>query len=160
VGKTLKAGLAMNVTLRNRDSYIAMAPYWREFSASAFVAAALIGLACLAQNLPSSQTGDGAFRPDKANTINPVNVRPDANRLMEINKKHIQTQKFAAANLERKRQMSEDSARLLQFAAELNAELEQPAPQILPLTVEAKADMIEKLARAVKEKMKLTLAAP
>jgi hypothetical protein len=149
----------MNVTLRNRDGFTAMAAYWREFSAAAFVAA-LIGLAGLAQNVPSTESGNGSYRPDKANTVSPVNQRPDANRLMEINRKRVQTQKFAAANLERKRQMSEDSARLLQFAAELNAELELPRPQIQPLTVEVKADMIEKLAHAVKEKMKLTLAAP
>ena len=156
----MKAGLAMNVTLRNRDSCMAKPPFWGELSASAFVAA-LIGLAGLAQSVPSTQSGNGTYRPDKAASIvNPLNQRPDANRLMEINKKRIQNQRFAAANLERKRQMSDDSARLLQFAAELNAEVEQPGPQLLSLTVKAKADMIEKLAHAVKEKMKLTLAAP
>jgi len=145
----------MNLTVRNRHSFMEMAPYWREFSACAFVLA-LVGLAGVAQNTPSN----GEYRPEKANTVNPLNQLPDANRLMEINTKRIQTQRFAAANLERKRQMSEDSARLLQFAAELNAEVEQPGPQLLSLTVKAKADMIEKLAHAVKEKMKLTLAAP
>lgn len=154
----------MNVTKGIRDSGRVTARHWRGWCAGACVAT-LMSLAGLAQSLPSSQggtaqSGNGAFRPDKANTVSPVNVRPDANRLMEINTKRVQAQRFAAANAERKRQMAEDSARLLALAAELNAELDKAGTETPPRASMAKAEMIEKLAHAVKEKMKLTVAAP
>ena len=89
-----------------------------------------------------------------------VNERPDANRLQEINANRARTRSFAAANAERKRQLDEDTARLLKLAADLNAELEKTGEAEVPLTVSARIEMIEKLAHAVREKMKLTLAAP
>jgi hypothetical protein len=110
----------------------------------------IMSAACPAQN--------GDFRPEKATTVTPVNQLPDANTQWEINKKRTQVQKFEKANLERKRQMDEDSSRLFQLATELNAELEAARQDALPLTAVGKAEMIEKLAHAVKEKMKLTMA--
>jgi hypothetical protein len=62
------------------------------------------------------------------------------------------------ANLKLKRQMNEDSSRLFQLAAELNAELEIAGADVMPLMAAGKAERIEKLAHAVKEKMKLTMA--
>ena len=89
-----------------------------------------------------------------------VNQRPDANRVQEINAKRVRTQRFDAANAERKRQLDEDTAHLLKLAAELNTELGKTGAAEVPLTASAKLEMIEKLAHAVKEKMKLTMAAP
>jgi hypothetical protein len=44
------------------------------------------------------------------------------------------------------------------LAAELNAELEMAGPDVMPLRAAGKAERIEKLAHAVKEKLKLTMA--
>ena len=88
-----------------------------------------------------------------------MNQRPDANRQMEMSTRRIHTQLFAAANAERKRQLEADSARLLKLAIELNAELGRTDSVMAPMSA-AQVEMIEKLAHGVKEKMKLTVAAP
>jgi hypothetical protein len=140
----------MNQTLKIRACSAKPAgSHWKQLRAGIFLVT-IMSAASLAQ--------DGAFRPDKATTVTPVNQLPDANSQWEINKKRIQVQKFEKANLERKRQMDEDSSRLFQLAAELNAELEMAGADGLPLTAVGKAETIEKLAHAVKEKMKLTMA--
>lgn len=119
--------------------------------------AMLVSVICLAQN---GQTSNETFRPEKANSVSAVNQRPDANQQMEINSRWVQLRKFAAINADRKRQMDEDSARLLQFAAQLNEEIDKGTDGGLGPEAMARAAMIEKLAHAVKEKMKLTVAAP
>ena len=84
---------------------------------------------------------------------------PDANTQSDINAKQSQQQSFEAANTERKKQIEEDSARLLKLATELKAEVDKTNKDTLSLTVIRKADEIEKLAHNVKEKMKLTVGA-
>ncbi len=125
--------------------------------AGAFALTLMAG-ACLAQGGSNGSDIQPGYHPEKDTAVTAVNQRPDPNRLMEMRKTRVQTQRFAAANAERKRQMSADSARLLQLAAALNLELEKTVETDLSLAV--KAEMIEKLARTVKEKMKLTMAAP
>jgi hypothetical protein len=60
-----------------------------------------------------------------------------------------------AANLERRRQIADDSARLLKLATDLKAEVDKTTKDTLSLGVIRKADEIERLAHDVKEKMKL-----
>ena len=60
-----------------------------------------------------------------------------------------------AANAERRKQIADDSAKLLQLATGLKAEVDKTDKDTLSMTVIRKADEIEKLAHAVKEKMKL-----
>lgn len=57
-------------------------------------------------------------------------------------------------NAERRNQIAADSAKLLQLATELKAAVDRTDKDTLSLTVIRKADAIEKLAHAVKEKMK------
>jgi len=116
--------------------------------------AAVLGVACVAQVQPPP----GAYRPDKDTAVTPVNQRPDANQVLKINSAHVQQQNFAAANAERKRQLSLDSARLLQIAADLNREIAQGGSEAVSAAAASKVGMIEQLAHAVKEKMKLTVA--
>jgi nitric oxide reductase activation protein len=66
-------------------------------------------------------------------------------------------QSFDAANTERKKQISDDSTKLLTLAMALKAEVDKTNKDMLSLNVIRKADEIEKLARNVKEKMKLTV---
>ncbi len=118
-----------------------------------------LSMTCAGQNGSTQNTSNGAFRPEKVYAVSPVNVRPDANKLLEINGRRVQQQTFAAANAERKRQMADDSTRLLQLASELNAQFARHESADSPQAAIAKADMIEKLAHAVQNKMKLTVAA-
>jgi hypothetical protein len=62
-----------------------------------------------------------------------------------------------SANAERRRQIADDAARLVTLATALKAEVDKTDKDTLSLTVIRKADEIEKLARTVKEKMKLSL---
>ncbi len=63
---------------------------------------------------------------------------------------------FDAVNAERRRQIADDSARLLKLANDLKVEVDKTTKDTLSLGVIRKADEIERLARDVKEKMKLT----
>jgi len=118
--------------------------------------ALIASILCFAQMHTPPPEG---YHPEKdATAQSPINQRPDANRLAEMKNSRVRQQQFSAANTERKRQMSQDSARLLQLAAELHAELARVGDAELPPAATARAGMIEQLAHAVKEKMKLTVA--
>jgi hypothetical protein len=88
-----------------------------------------------------------------------VNRIPDANEQMAMNQQQSKRKNFDAANLERRRQISEDTAKILQLATELKAEIDKTGKDTLSLTVIRKADAIEKLAKGVREKMKLVMGA-
>jgi len=66
------------------------------------------------------------------------------------------TQQYAAANIERKKQIADDSAKILKLATELKSEVDNTSKDTLSLSVIRKADEIEKLAHGVKVKMKLS----
>ena len=82
---------------------------------------------------------------------------PDANEQMAMREQNAKNANFDAANLERKRQIADDSAKLLKLASDLKSEVDKTSKDTLSLGVIRKADEIEKLAHNVKEKMKLTM---
>jgi uncharacterized membrane protein YdfJ with MMPL/SSD domain len=116
--------------------------------------AALAILACVAE--PGQLTPPGMLAkqelPEKQ-----VNQLPDVNQQMKAQEQQAKQQNFAAANAERKKQIAEDSAKLLKLATELKTEVDKTTKDTLSLGVIRKADEIEKLAHNVKEKMKLTV---
>jgi hypothetical protein len=76
---------------------------------------------------------------------------------MRMRELQAKQQDYAAANAERKKQIADDSARLLKLATDLKAEVDKTTKDTLSLSVIRKADEIERLAHNVKEKMKLTV---
>ena len=64
---------------------------------------------------------------------------------------------FDAVDAERKRQIADDSARLLKLATDLKAAVDNTSKDTLSLDVIRKAEQIEKLAHSLKQKMKLTM---
>jgi len=82
---------------------------------------------------------------------------PDVNQMAKMQDQQAKQQNFEAVNAERKRQIAEDSARLLKLAVDLKAEVDKTSKDTLSLNVIRKAEEIEKLARNVKEKMKVTV---
>jgi hypothetical protein len=86
-----------------------------------------------------------------------ANRLPDANAQMAMREQQDKKKTFEAANLERKKQITDDSARLLKLANDLKAEVDKTNKDTLSLSVIRKADEIERLAHNVKEKMKLTV---
>jgi hypothetical protein len=97
--------------------------------------------------------------PNHSILLPAVNRPPDANAQMSMRDQQAKKQNFDAANLERKKQINDDSARLLKLASDLKSEVDKTSKDTLSLGVIRKADEIEKLARDVKEKMKLTMSA-
>jgi hypothetical protein len=63
-------------------------------------------------------------------------------------------QGVAPATSERKKQLSDDSAKLLVLAIALKAEVDKSSKDTLSLQVIRRADEVEKLARSLKEHMK------
>jgi hypothetical protein len=100
------------------------------------------------------------LRSQQPNPNQPIGS-PEASRLAPgSDPMHDQQNKKAnveGANLERKRQIADDSAKLLKLATDLKAEVDKTSKDTLSLGVIRKAEEIEKLAHSVKEKMKLTM---
>jgi hypothetical protein len=117
-------------------------------------AAILITAAC-----PAQESRPAGFWPDKVPQVNSANQQPDAHMQMDRNAKRAQLQRYEAANAERKRQLEQASALLLQLAGELEVELGKAGYEASPASAVRKAETIEKLAHTVKETMKLTAAA-
>ena len=86
-----------------------------------------------------------------------INHIPDANEQMKMNERQTQTKNMEAVNAERKRQLADESAKLLKLATDLKVEVDKTSKDTLSINVIRKADEIEKLAHDVKEKMKLTI---
>ena len=86
-----------------------------------------------------------------------LNRIPDSNQANQINDQQQKKQDFEAANAARKKQINAESAKLLKLATELKAEVDKTDKDTLSIGVIRKADEIEKLARSLKEKMKLTV---
>lgn len=120
-------------------------------------AAGLMGLAMLVGF--SSPQQAPSLNPDKPYLVPEANRLPDKNDQMTMQEQQSKKANFEAANRERKRQISEDAAKLLQLATELKAEVDKTDKDTLSLNVIRKAESIEKIAHGVKEKMKLSVGA-
>lgn len=119
----------------------------------------LAGIAILA--LLGSAVSGGPQQPtqntDKPYLLPEANRLPDVNQQMEMRDQQTKQQNYATANAERKKQIADDSAKLLKLATDLKAEVEKTNKDTLSLNVVRKADEIERLAHSVKEKMKLSV---
>lgn len=109
---------------------------------------------------PTAQPGSqGPAVPHLSVLLPAANRLPDANDRTQQREQQANEAKFEAANTERKRQIMQDSAELLKLAAELKAEIDKTSKDTLSLSVIRKAEDIERLARNVQTKMKLTVGA-
>ena len=122
--------------------------------AGAFALTLMAG-ACLAQGGSNGSDIQPGYHPEKDTAVTAVNQRPDPNRLMEMRKTRVQTQRFAAANAERRKQLMQASEMLETMAMALKAEVDK-SDDLSENTIH-KADTIEKLAHIVKERMTLTV---
>jgi hypothetical protein len=112
-------------------------------------------LACLMAM--AATAGHAQINPDKSIHDPVLTAAPDANAQMEMRDQQTKQQNFAAANAERRKQIADDSTRLLKLASDLKAEVDKTSKDTLSINVIRKADEIERLAHNVKEKMKLTV---
>ena len=146
-------------TKRNLKGGIPSAsPGWHfHQSIGARVLAAAIVFVTLAAS--SSLNSQQSPNPNKPLILPEANRPPDANAQMSMREQQNKKQSFEAANIERKKQINDDSARLLKLASDLKSEVDKTSKDTLSLGVIRKAEEIEKLAHNVKEKMKLTMSA-
>jgi hypothetical protein len=85
------------------------------------------------------------------------NNLPDANQQMLMRQQQAKKQSFEVVNADRKKIIADESALLLKLATDLKTEVDKTSQDTLSLSVIRKAEVIEKLARDVKEKMKQTV---
>jgi hypothetical protein len=146
-------------TNRNRkDGVPSAAPGWHFHKSigARVLAAAIVFVTLAASHSLNSQQSPN---PGKPILLPEANRPPDANAQMAMREQQNKKQSFEAANIERKKQINDDSARLLKLASDLKAEVDKTSKDTLSIGVIRKADEIEKLAHTVKEKMKLTMSA-
>jgi hypothetical protein len=129
-------------------------PAWRWVRA-ALGLGVLTALIAVSQQPPQQSDSN----PDKPYLRPEANRVPDKNAQMQMQDDKSQKQRFEAANTERQRQISEDTSKLLELATQLKAEVDKTSKDTLSLNVIRKAESIERLAKGVKEKMKLTAGA-
>jgi len=84
---------------------------------------------------------------------------PDANQKMLMREQQAKQKNFDAANAARKKLIADESALLLKLATDLKTEVDKTDKDTLSISVIHKADIIEKLAHDVKEKMKFSVGA-
>lgn len=117
---------------------------WMAAVACLFAAGLAASAACVAQQAPPGVPG----RPANAAAQSAqADSRPQTSEASD------------AAITERTGQLAADSARLLKLASELKAEMDKTDKDTLSIAVIRKADEIERLARAVKQKMRLSAGA-
>ncbi|HTX76936.1 MAG TPA: hypothetical protein VMD29_12080 [Terracidiphilus sp.] len=130
------------------------------FLTSVLVRWGAVALLALAAGAAAAQTNTGIpAHPDKPYLLPEANRLPDANDRMELDQQQAKKDKFEAANAARRKQISDDAAKLLELATELKSAVDKTDKDTLSLDVIRKADTIERLAKGVKEKMKLTVGA-
>jgi hypothetical protein len=124
-------------------------------------AVALIASLALLAFVGHERPAAAQINPCKPIHLPVLTAPPDANAQMEMREQAASEhpQDYTAANGERRKQISDDSARLLKLATELKTEVDKTTKDTLSLGVIRKADEIERLAHSVKEKMKLTVGA-
>lgn len=122
----------------------------------------LTGAAQSGQQQPSatpdkpSVTSDASQPPD-ASQQPQANQPPDADDQAKPPEKQAAPQAAPTPGAEHKRQISDDSAKLLTLAMALKAEVDKTNKDTLSLDVIRKADEIEKLAHNVRDKMKVSV---
>lgn len=92
--------------------------------------------------------------------INPLaNRTADANRILEDEMKLADNQKrFAKMNLQRRKEMTSDTEKLLALANQLKAETEAISKETVSMDAVRQAEQIEKLAHSVRDKMRASIS--
>lgn len=122
-----------------------------------FATVALFAFGQQQQTQPSGAPSSMPAHPEKPYLLPDANRVPDANDRMQMDQQQTGKTKYEAANAARRKQISEDAAKLLELATELKAAVDKTDKDTLSIEVIRKADTIERLAKGVKEKMKLTV---
>ncbi len=146
--------------LRLRNVVFEKAPW-----AGGLVCLAVVMFVPFAAGFPQSQIGNGLPYPPPSPGTPPMNrtANPtaDANRLMEDSMKHQDNLKrFELMNVQREKEMTSDTEKLLELAHQLKVETDKSAPEPLSMLDIRKAEAIEKLAHSIQGKMRASVSVP
>jgi hypothetical protein len=99
----------------------------------------------------------GQFPP--ARTVRPMDPsqQTENQNQQQDEQKQEQEKRRRELNLQRRKQISDETAMLVQLTTELKTEVDKTDKDTLSLTVIRKAEDIEKLAHAVRENMKVAV---
>jgi hypothetical protein len=86
-----------------------------------------------------------------------INRQPDFSDQERMREEQKSQQNFAAMNALRKKQVSDDSAKLLKLANDIQAEVAKSDRDTVSQSTLRKAEEIEKLARNIKQKMSVSV---
>lgn len=126
---------------------------WRLFVRAGAAACVLAGLLAAAQQPPNRDPNQPVINP----AANPV---PDKNQQMQMQEQApANDARYEAANGQRHEQIASEAAQLLELAKQLKQAVDKTDKDTLSVNVIRKAEMIEKLAKGVKQKMKQTAGA-
>ena len=123
------------------------------------LAAVLFVVGALAAVGQNPATPGGALRTDRIDLPTPINQPPDAVEQTRMMDRASKTKTYAAANAERRRRITEGTAKLLKLAGELKSELRRATDEPLFPDLVRKLDEMETTAHNVKEEMELTVRA-
>ena len=114
----------------------------------------------LAVGTSQGQSGSNSSPPGKS--LDEIraqqNPRFSTSDLENLAKSPLDSKRLAEINAIRKKQMAEDTDKLIVLANELKADINKTGQDTLSLNVVRKAEQIEKLAKSVKQKMRASLS--
>jgi hypothetical protein len=113
-------------------------------------------LLCLAVLLVALATAGVAQQPAQTAAAQPVAAAQPA-AAAPGNTAPAADSQTAAPQTDKQKQLADDTAKLLQLANELKAELDKSSKDTLSLSVMKKAEQVEKLAHKVRDEMKASL---
>jgi hypothetical protein len=126
-----------------------------------FCLAVLAAIPCtIGNSQQSASAGENPPRsPSGIPPISPLaNRTPDSNRIMEDSMQTPESRKrLEQLNLLRQKEMTEDTARLVRLANEVKAETGKGTADSLTVVELRKVELIAKLAKSVRDKMKATV---
>jgi hypothetical protein len=145
-------------SFRPRDASLAKASWVR-----GLVCLAVVTFIPFVAGFPQSQVGNGLPYPSPTPGMAPMNrtANPtaDANRLMEDSmKKQDNLKRFESMNVQRQKEMTSDTAKLVELAHQLKAETDKGTPAPLSILEVRQAEAIEKLAHSIQGKMKASIS--
>jgi hypothetical protein len=114
-----------------------------------FACFAVLALIFIAPCLAQQAAQDASAQPSVP--------KPPAVQAVATTTSPVDNQKPSAPQTPKQKQLADDTARLLQLANELKAEMDKSSKDTLSLNVMKKAEQVEKLAHKVRDEMKASM---
>ncbi len=116
-----------------------------------------VALVCLLFLVVNQVAGSALIQQNGTYVPSAVNRMPDANDRDKMQQQQNDHDRIEAANAQRKLEITADSDKLLKMVTELKAELDKTDKDTLPVDSIHKIDAIDKLARGMKDKLRLRI---